>query len=168
MVYSSWGRPESQQNAREDCEVDAGTYRSGRERSFDEGYDERSQTAIDVEPDVVFLCELREGGDVVHVPVGEIWSRTDELGKPPRSISIHFLKVDRTLTIIVFGFLSKKTKGWGGTNSKKQNPTKTHERKEHTHIALFTFARFTFRVIGSTGIQCSLIFKYAAPLSNAA
>ena len=37
-----------------------------------------------------------------------------------------------------------------------------------THMALFTLARSTWRVIGLTGIVCSLILRYAAPLSNAA
>jgi len=38
---------------------------------------------------------------------------------------------------------------------------------EYTHIALFILLRSTLRVTGSTGIVCTLTFKYAPALLNA-
>ena len=61
--------------------VSSRTHRSGRERSFNERHNERSQTAINVKPDIMFLGKFRETGDIIHISIGEIRSRTNELKK---------------------------------------------------------------------------------------
>ena len=48
-------------------------------RLLDERYDERPETAIDVEADVVAVCQVAEGDDVVGIAVGEVYCRPHEL-----------------------------------------------------------------------------------------
>jgi len=66
------------------------THRSRGERPFDEWHNKRSQTAIDVKPNIIFPREFRETSDIVHISVGEIRSRTNEL-KKETTINVHVL-----------------------------------------------------------------------------
>jgi len=50
------------------------THRSRKETPFNEGQDKRPQTAVDVKPNVMFLCKFPKTGDIIHVSVGEIRS----------------------------------------------------------------------------------------------
>ena len=54
-------------------------YHSRRERPFDERDNKRSQTAIDVKTNIISLREFCETSDIIHISVGEIGSRADQL-----------------------------------------------------------------------------------------
>lgn len=133
--------------------MQSGTHRSGREIPFNEWHNKGTQTTIYVESNIVCFGEFRETWDIIHVSVGEIGSRTNNLKGYVERLreSLSFQQ-----TIIVFGFLLEADEEHG-----------LYLLRRGTHMALLTLATSTVRVIGSTGILWSLTFRYAAPLSNA-
>jgi hypothetical protein len=119
-------------------------HRSRRERPFDERHNKRSQTAIDVKSNIMFLREFRETGDIIHISVGEIRSRTDELKKEaainvPRVARGLILSTDHDCIRVSFG------------NQRVRNIDVTDCEERLTWLSL-PLARSTWRVIGFTGI----------------
>lgn len=47
--------------------------------TLQEWNDEASQTAVDMQPDIMLLCECGERRDIVHVSIRKVYRRADDL-----------------------------------------------------------------------------------------